>query len=55
MDTNTIKSEHIHDEKSALGQDVQTAGGTSDDEGTEPDKVSIEHGEPLSNSLVLMV
>jgi len=55
MDTNTLKSKHIHEETSALGQDVQIAGGTSDDEGTESTeqdtlgalgKVSVEHGEP---------
>jgi hypothetical protein len=52
MDTNTLKSEYIYEETSALGQDVQIAGGTSDDEATESteqdtlDKVSIEHGEP---------
>jgi len=52
MDTNTLKSEHIHEETLTLGQDVQIPGITSDDEGTESteqdtlDKVSIKHGEP---------
>ena len=55
MDTNTLKPEYIHEETSALGQDVQIAGGTSDDEGNESieqdalgtlGKASIEHGEP---------
>ena len=51
MDTNTLKSEHIHEETSALGQDVQIAGSTSDDEATEateedkPDKLSSDYGE----------
>jgi len=54
MDTNILKSEHIHQETSALGQDVQIAGGTSDGDGaesTEQDplgalgKVSMERGE----------
>ena len=49
MDTNTLKSEHIHEETSALGQDVQIAGGTSDEEGTESsegDTLDRDHGEP---------
>lgn len=39
MDNIAMKSEHIHEETSALGQDVQIAGGTSedDDEGAEQD------------------
>ncbi|KIM48507.1 hypothetical protein M413DRAFT_80278 [Hebeloma cylindrosporum] len=47
MDSNSMKSEHIHEEKSALGQDVQIAGGTSDDDAADEDtldKLSIEHG-----------
>ena len=52
MDTNTLKPEYIHEETSALGQDVQIAGGTSDDEGTESTeedtlgKLSRDHSEP---------
>ena len=52
MDTNTLKSEHIHEEALALGQDVPIPGGTSDNEGSESTeqhtlgKVSIKHGEP---------
>ena len=52
MDTNAVKSEHIHEEALALGQDVPISGGTWDNEGpesTEQDtrgKVSIKHGEP---------
>jgi len=53
MDINTLKSEHINEETSALGQDnMQIPGGKSDEDGTESteqdtlDKVSIEHGEP---------
>jgi hypothetical protein len=58
MDTNTIKPEHIHEETSARGQDVQIAGGTSDDEeateqGDTVDKCSFEHGEPWPSALLL--
>ena len=57
MDTNTLKSEHI--QTPALGQDVQIAGGTSDDEATEAteedklDKLSRDHGEPGQISFYL--
>jgi hypothetical protein len=54
MDTNTIKPEHIHEETSVRGQDVQIAGGTSEatKQGDTVDKCSFEHGEPWPSSLL---
>ena len=55
MNTNILKSEHINEETSALGQDnMQIPGGTSEDDGPESteqldtlDKVSGEPGQIL--------